>query len=425
MTAEIIAVGSELLSPDKLDTNSLFLARMLGERGILLSRKSVVGDDRPLLASEIRRARGASQLVILTGGLGPTLDDLTRDAASDATGRRLVRHESIVRDIERIFQRFGRPMARVNERQALILEGAEILPNPRGTAPGQWLEDDDGILVLLPGPPRELEPLFTEACLPRLERHASGSHFHTQCLRVAGIGESDLEQRIGPIYSAVPEVDTTILSSPGDIQILLRARAETQAAARAGAERLGDSIQSELGDTVYSLDGSSLHRTVARLLRQSGLLVATAESCTGGLVAAELSGIPSSSGYFAGGWVTYSEGSKRDWLGLDPALLEHPGAVSASAARSMAKAARLRAEEACGRTAIGISTTGYAGPTGGTEADPVGTVYFGISDQSGTHAYRRQLGRGRSRVRILAVRVALDLVRRRILGLEAGLKIVP
>lgn len=420
MQAEIIAVGSELLTPSKVDTNSLYLTRKLGERGILLARKSVVGDDRQLLATEIRRAREASDVVILTGGLGPTLDDLTRDAAADATGRSLVRHEWIVRDIEERFRRFNRPMAKVNERQAYVLEGAEILYNPRGTAPGQWLEDELGILVLLPGPPRELKPLFKEACMPLLERHVTQQRYFTQSLRVAGIGESDVEQRIGAIYSAESNVTTTILSSPGDIQIHLRGQANSEEDARAIAEALGDKIRAELEPAVYSLDGVPLDGTVARLLRGRGVKVGVAESCTGGLLAAKLTAIPGCSEYFAGGFVSYSDTAKSRWLGVEDGVLDGCGAVSAEVAVAMAVKARQRAVEALGGPAIGVSTTGYAGPGGGTGQCPVGTVFFGIADEKGSRVHRRQLGRGRNRVRALAVQIALELLRRRVLGLGAS-----
>ena len=415
MNAEIIAVGSELLTPTKVDTNSLFLTRKLGERGILLARKSVVGDDRQQLATEIRRAREAADIVILTGGLGPTLDDLTRDAAADATGLRLIRHEWIVKDIEERFRRFDRPMAKVNERQAYVLDGAEILHNPRGTAPGQWLQDGGRVLVLLPGPPRELKPLFSEACMPRLERLSPALKFHTCRLRVAGIGESDVEQRIGEIYSAESRVTTTILSAPGDIQIHLRAEAEAEEDARTIATSLAAKVRAELGDSVYSDDGAPLDETVAGLLRRRGIKVGVAESCTGGLLAAKLTAVPGSSDYFAGGFVSYSEAAKSVWLGVRDETLSTHGAVSAEVAREMAVRARTHALEAAGQPAIGVSTTGYAGPGGGTETDPVGTVYFGIADRDRARAVRRQLGRGRGRVRALATQIALELLRRTIL----------
>lgn len=417
MHAEIIAVGTELLSPSKVDTNSLYLARKLAERGILLARKSVVGDERDRLATEIRRAREASRVVILSGGLGPTLDDLTREAASDATGRDLVLHESIVGEIEQRFRALERPMAEVNKRQAYVLDGAEILPNPRGTAPGQWLEDGRGILVLLPGPPRELQPLFEAACLPRFDRHLPPHRFFTLTLRVAGIGESDVEQRIGPIYAAEGRVVTTILSAPGDIQIHLRAQADDEDTAREIATGLGDRIRAELGNRVYSVNGESLEATVAGILRDKGCHLAVAESITGGLLAGTLTALPGSSEFFAGGITSYASEAKRDWLGIDAATLSAAGAVSPEVAEAMAQAARRRAAGALGEPAVGVSTTGYAGPGGGTERDPVGTVYLGIADASGCRVHRRSLGKERNRVRALAVRTALELLRRRLLGM--------
>ena len=417
MKAEIIAVGSELLGAGRVDTNSLFLAGKLGERGILLARKCVVGDDRELLASEIARARKASEVVILTGGLGPTLDDLTREAASDATGRPLVKHQWIVREIEERFRQFRRPMASVNKRQAYVLDGAEALRNPRGTAPGQWLEDSRGILILLPGPPREMKPLFMEACLPRLESRVPDLSYFTLCLRVAGMGESDVEQRIGKIYSRAPGVVTTILSKPGDIQIHLRAQAGTAPKARLLAESVGSQIREALGHRVYSDDGSSLSVTVARHLREKCLRVAVAESCTGGLLAGKLTDAPGSSEYFAGGIVSYANEAKSRWLGVERDILESHGTVSAQSAESMAIAARNAAAETLGNPAIGVAVTGYAGPDGGTRTCPVGTVFFGIADGDSPRAIRRQLGRGRGRVRALAVQTALELLRRTVLGL--------
>ncbi|MYB54062.1 MAG: competence/damage-inducible protein A [Acidobacteriia bacterium] len=418
MQAEVIAVGSELLTPSKLDTNSLYLARKLSELGIALARKAVVGDDRASLAEEIRRARRTSDLVILSGGLGPTLDDLTREASSDATGRVLVLDESVVDDIRERFRRFKRPMAEVNRRQAYVLDGALKLDNPRGTAPGQWLEDDDGILILLPGPPRELEPMFAEACLPLLASHAPSQRFFTLVLRVAGIGESDLEQRIAPIYAPCTEIATTILSSPGDVQVHLRGQGNSDAEAQAAVQGLGEAIRSELGDAIYSEDGRPLAETVAALLARGGAKLAVAESCTGGLLAGALTAMAGSSDFFAGGVVSYCDSAKSGWLGVDESVLRSHGAVSQPVAVAMAAAARERAASTLGEPSIGLSVTGYAGPGGGTEADPVGTVYFAVADANGAHSARRLFGRGRTRVRTLAVQTALDVLRRRISGLE-------
>ncbi len=417
MNAAIIAVGSELLTPRRLDTNSLYITQKLGERGIEVVRKSVVGDDRARLSAEIRRAREAADVVVLSGGLGPTLDDLTRAAAADALGRELEFHESIAAGIAERFRRFNRAPAAVNNRQAYVLAGAEILENPRGTAPGQWFEDENGILILLPGPPRELEPLFEEACLPRFERRESPFRYFTHSMRAAGIGESDVDQRIGPIYSAEPRVATTILSAPGDIQIHLRARAGSEDEARAIAENLGAKIQAELGHAVYTLVDRPLEAVVAALLREKGIKLAAAESCTGGLLAGKITAVPGSSEFFAGSLVSYSDKAKIDWLGVDAAMLAARGAVSEPAAAAMAQAARARAAKALGGPALGVSVTGIAGPGGATEENPVGTVYFGIADDEGAAVKRRSLGGGRGRVRTLAVHTALEIVRRRVLGL--------
>ena len=417
MNAAIIAVGSELLTPRRLDTNSLYITQKLGERGIEVVRKSVVGDDRARLSAEIRRAREAADVVVLSGGLGPTLDDLTRAAAADALGRELEFHESIAAGIAERFRRFNRAPAAVNNRQAYVLAGAEILENPRGTAPGQWFEDENGILILLPGPPRELEPLFEEACLPRFESRESPFRYFTHSMRAAGIGEFDVDQRIGPIYSAEPRVATTILSAPGDIQIHLRARAGSEDEARAIAENLGAKIQAELGHAVYTLVDRPLEAVVAALLREKGIKLAAAESCTGGLLAGKITAVPGSSEFFAGSLVSYSDKAKIDWLGVDAAMLAARGAVSEPAAAAMAQAARARAAKALGGPALGVSVTGIAGPGGATEENPVGTVYFGIADDEGAAVKRRSLGGGRGRVRTLAVHTALEIVRRRVLDL--------
>lgn len=417
MNAAIIAVGSELLTPRRIDTNSLYLTQKLGERGIEVVHKSVVGDDCARLTAEIRRAREAVDVVVLSGGLGPTLDDLTRAAAADALGRELEFHDAIAAGIAERFRRFNRVPAAVNNRQAYVLAGAEILENPRGTAPGQWFEDENGILILLPGPPRELEPLFEEACLPRFDRRESPFRYFTHSMRAAGIGESDVDQRIGPIYSAEPRVATTILSAPGDIQIHLRARARSEDEARAIAENLGGKIQAELGHAVYTLVDQPLEAVVAALLREKGIKLAAAESCTGGLLAGKITAVPGSSEFFAGSLVSYSDKAKIDWLGVDAAMLAARGAVSEPAAAAMAQAARARAAKALGGPALGVSVTGIAGPGGASEENPVGTVYFGIADDEGAAVKRRSLGGGRGRVRTLAVHTALEIVRRRVLGL--------
>ena len=410
MTAEIIAVGSELLTPQRIDTNSLFLTRKLNERGIEVVRKSVVGDDRERLSEEIRRARQSSHLVVLTGGLGPTLDDVTRDAVREAVGRGLVYHERIVELIRERFLRRGRKMAEVNRRQGYILEGAEILDNPKGTAPGQWLEDEAGILILLPGPPRELEPMVDSECMPRLERIESPYQYFTIVMRVAGVPESELDERIGPIYSVEPEVATTILAAPGDIQIHLRARGSTVEQARAVAEPLAEKVEAELGDSIYTRGAESIEEIVGQRLRALGLTLAVAESCTGGLLAQRLTAVPGSSDYFVGGWVSYNESAKKAWLGVPEAVLAEHGAVSEETAAAMTMGAMRKAG-----SSVAVSITGLAGPDGGTDETPIGTVYIGVSGpEDEVEVFHRRFPGDRGFVRTLAVQTALEQLLRRL-----------
>jgi nicotinamide-nucleotide amidase len=413
VNAEIIAVGSELLTPRRTDTNSLFLTEKLNQLGFEVVRKTIVGDDRARLADELRQARGASDLVITTGGIGPTLDDLTREAASDALGRKLVFEPSIVEAIEERFQRFGRKMAEINKRQAYVLEGAEVLPNPNGTAPGQYLRDAQGILIILPGPPRELEPMFEEQCLPRLLKLESPDQYYTATLRIALLPESEVDERIGPIYSAEPRVATTILAAPGDIQVHLRARGGTVEEARRIAEALSLKVEAELGKPVYARSNEELVEVVARLFRERGLTLATAESCSGGILAQMITSLAGSSEYFRGGFVSYSEQAKIDTLGVPAEIIREHGVYSAETAEQMALAARRKLN-----TSLGVGITGVAGPDGGSEQAPVGTVFIALADDAGMQVVKRNLGGDRHRVRSMSALIALEMLRRRILGID-------
>ena len=410
MNAEIIAVGSELLTPRRIDTNSLYLTQKLNERGIEVVGKSVVGDDRDRLANEIRRARKSSGLIVMTGGLGPTLDDVSREAAADALGLELDFHQEIVDAIEARFRRRGRAMSENNRRQGYILRGAAILPNANGTAPGQWLHDDTGILVLLPGPPRELKPMFEGQCLPRLAQIATPYQYYTLSLRVTGLPESELDQRIAPIYSEEKRVATTILAAPGEIQIHLRARAATLEEARKIAESLGEKVEAELGSNVFTREDESMEQVIARLYRRRGMTLAAAESCTGGLLAEKITSVPGSSEYFLGGFVTYTEAAKTAWLGVRESTLQQHGAVSKQAAEEMARAVRAKAN-----ASVGVSTTGVAGPSGGTEQTPIGTVFIGVADEHGVEVTEIHVGGERDLVRQWAVQKAFDLIRRKAL----------
>ncbi|MFL6351617.1 MAG: competence/damage-inducible protein A [Bryobacteraceae bacterium] len=410
-TAEIIAVGSELLTPQHVDTNSLFITEHLNVLGVEVITKKVVGDDRARLADAIRMALDQYDVVVLSGGLGPTEDDVTRDAAAIALGRRLslsLEQESI---LVRRFRQINRPMAPNNLRQAYLIEGAEALANPNGSAPGQFVRVGRRALILLPGPPQELKAMMVNEVVPRLKPMLPPQVIKVRTFRITGIGESDLDAMIAPVYTKYKNPVTTVLSSPGDLFVKLRAFGKTQQEACALLREVGNPIAQLLGDRVYTENPEEpLEAVVGCLLRRHRARVATAESCTGGLVAARLTERPGSSDFFVAGFVTYTEAQKREVLGLKPELLERHTPVSEPVAAAMAEAAIART----GAT-YALSTTGYAGPDGGTPHDPVGTVYIGISGPSGTRVVRVRHGGDRSRVRTLATQSALDLLRRTLL----------
>ena len=413
MNAEIIAVGSELLTPQRTDTNSLYLTEKLNQIGYEVVRKTIIGDDRQRLADELRQARGSAELVITTGGIGPTLDDLTREAASDALGRELVFEQSALEAIEARFKAFNRPMAAINNQQAYLLQGAEMLPNPNGTAPGQYFRDEKGILIILPGPPREMRPMFEDQCLPRLLALGSPDQYFTASLRVALLGESEVDERIAPIYSTDPRVATTILAAPGDVQVHLRARAATTDEAREIAQALALKVAAELGHAVYAHENIDLVEIVARLFVERQLTLAVAESCTGGMLAERITALPGSSRYFHGGFVTYTEQAKIEVLGVPAETIQAHTVYSAETAEQMAIAARGKLH-----ASVGVGITGIAGPDGGTEKTPVGTVFIAIADQAGTKVTHRSMGGGRDRIREMASLIALEMLRRRILGIQ-------
>jgi nicotinamide-nucleotide amidase len=412
--AEIIAVGSELLTPEKIDTNSLFLTAQLNLLGIEVVRKSIVGDSRERLAAAVRDAR--SEVIVLCGGLGPTEDDLTREAVADALGRRLVFNETVCREIEARFRRFGRVMAERNRRQADVIGGADVLPNPRGTAPGQWVEDGHRVILLLPGPPSELKPLFTESCVPRLGAKYPPVAIRTRFWRIAGMGESSLDELIAPVYTRYANPVTTILAGGGEIQLHLRARCETASE----AERLLDEVTAHLepliGDRVYSRNGDPMEAVIGNMLRERGETLSVAESCTGGMVGARITAVPGSSDYFRGGFLVYTDAMKTQLLGVPTDVLEKHTAVSDAVACQLADRARLKAG-----TTWGVSVTGYAGPGGGTAQNPTGTVFIGVAGVDGVEARRFQFSpTSRELVRTFASHTALDLLRRRMLRIETS-----
>jgi len=406
MKAEIIAVGSELLTPDRMDTNSLFLTEELNKLGIEVVRKSIVGDHRDYLSAAFQEALGRVELVIASGGLGPTEDDLTRETVADLLGRKLHLNSAILHYIEGRFRQLGREMPPVNVRQAMVPEGAEVLENPRGSAPGLWIEDHGRWIALLPGPPRELKPMFQEQILPRLERRASGIRMFHRELRVAGMGESALEQRIKPIYTRYADVNTTILAAPGEIQIHLRIWTEDAARAQKTLDEISQSFELALTDRIFSQDGSSLEEVVANILTRNHATISAAESCTGGLLAQRLTSIPGSSSYFLGGVVCYSNELKTAWADVPPEILKSKGAVSSEVAIALADGIRRRV----GST-LGVGITGIAGPGGGSEEKPVGTVHVAISHEGSVKERGVRFPGDREAIRWHAAQLALDMVR--------------
>ena len=405
--AEIIAVGSELLTPSKVDTNSLFLTHELNALGVEVVRKSIVGDDRARLTGAIRDAMRDTRIVILTGGLGPTEDDVTRDAVSAATGRALVFSQEICDVIAERFRRFNRPMAEINKRQAYLIEGAEALPNPRGTAPGQWVVSDGCSILLLPGPPGELKPMFTNECAPRLRERLPKLVIRTRWLRVAGMGESDLDALIAPVYTRYTNPVTTILAAVGDVHVHLRARSDREDEAESLLDEVESQIAELLGDRIYSRGGASLEQVIGDLLMERGATLSVAESCTGGLVAMRVTSIPGSSRYFRGGFLTYTDEMKTSLLGIPPGLIAEHTAVSEPVAVAMADAAAKLTN-----STYAISVTGYAGPGGKAP----GLVYLGIAGGGKADVRRLQFSADRERVRALAAQMALDLLRRKLLA---------
>jgi nicotinamide-nucleotide amidase len=412
MEAEIIAVGSELLTPQRLDTNSLYLTDQLNALGVELITKSVVGDDRGRLADAVRRAAVRAQIVIVTGGLGPTEDDVTRDAVAEALGRGQRFDEGIGEQLEERFRRMNRKMSEVNKRQAYVIEGAEILPNDRGTAPGQWIDDSGASILLLPGPPHELKAMFAQQCLPRLESRVPKQVIRTLVMRVAGMPESDLDQLIAPVYKKYENPTTTILAAAGDIQVHLRARCETEGEALALLAEVAGPIEQLLGERIYSRNGDPMEVVIGELLRREQSTLAVAESCTGGLLAERITSVPGSSDYFLGGLVTYTRRTKMELLGVAESVLEATGAVSKETAEAMAAGAR----RVTGAT-YALSVTGVAGPGQGGESAPVGTVYVALAGPNGTRASHRQFLGDRDRIRQFSTQMAMDMLRRRLIGL--------
>lgn len=414
MTAEIIAIGSELLTPFFQDTNSLYLTEKLNELGVGVAFKTVVGDNRDHLILAARTAVGRADILIFMGGLGPTEDDLTRECVAAALGREIRRDPDLITELYKRFAKLRRHMPENNERQADVIDGAEVLPNAHGSAPGQWIElEHEGskrYIMLLPGPPHEIKPMFDGQCVPKLRERLPRQFIATRVLKVAMMGESDCDQRVAPIYKRFTDVQTTILAGAGEVQLRLSAQADSQEAAQARVDELAGLLEDELDDFVYSSQGESLEQIVGYFLQMRGANIAVAESCTGGMLGERITRVSGSSRYFVGGAIVYDNEMKTLFANVPPMVVAQHGAVSREVAAALAEGIR----EEC-RSSVGVGITGVAGPTGGTEEKPVGLVYVAVADGKRTEVVERKFTGDRDRIRWWATQQALDMVRRRLM----------
>ena len=407
-------MGSELLTPYRMDTNSLYLTEQLNQLGVEVIFKSVVGDNLRQLVAAAQHGLFRSDILIFSGGLGPTEDDLTREAVAEALGVTLRRDPEILARLEQRFADRGWKMSPNNAKQADVLDGATVLPNPNGTAPGQWISGQfDGrehIIVLLPGPPFELKGLFESEVRERLRAKVPPTHLFTRTLKVAMLGESAVDARVAPIYKRYPDVDTTILAGAGEIELHFRTRGTTLDAAQARADEVAELVEDELDDAVYSRNGESLEQIVSYWLQMRNATVAVAESCTGGLLAERITSISGSSRYFLGGAVVYSNQLKTEFAGVPEEMIHRHGAVSREVAAALAEGIRYRCE-----STFGVGITGVAGPSGGTSDKPVGLVFHAVASDTGTEIVQRTFPGDRKRIRRFASTMALDMLRKKLM----------
>lgn len=418
MIAEIIAVGSEMLTPHRQDTNSLYLTAGLNDLGVETAFKTIVGDNLRHLIDAAKIAIGRADIVIFSGGLGPTEDDLTREAAAAALDIELHPDPASLTALYKKFAARQMVMPPNNAKQADLLDGAVLLENKKGSAPGQFLDTTVNghrkIVILLPGPPSELKPLFDEACKPRLAASLPPRHLARRMLRMALIPESQVDARTAPIYKQYTDVETTILAGSAEIQLHFLSAKPTLAEAHARVDELTEKIEHEMDDAIFSSHGESLEEVVLLMLGMRHLTLATAESCTGGLLAERLTAVPNSSSAFIGGAVVYTTALKTAFAGVVKETIESKGAISEEVARELADGIRARTG-----ASIGISITGLAGPAGvasGPDAGkPIGRIYIGLADGRQTIVKELDLMGDRSRVRFWSTQHALELIRRHLL----------
>ncbi|MGB0122601.1 MAG: competence/damage-inducible protein A [Silvibacterium sp.] len=414
MNAEIIAIGSELLTPWRQDTNSLYVTEGLNRLGVTVTFKTIVGDRPKHLVDAVRTALRRTDIIVVMGGLGPTEDDLTREAVAEALKIGIKRNPDLIAQLYTRAAQRRMTMTRNNEKQADVIEGAVTLENPNGSASGQWLDTVFGehrkLVLLLPGPPSELKPMFDEQCVPRLRETLPRRFIATRVLKAALIAESQADARIAPIYTQFSDVETTILASLGDIQLNLVCSKPAMDLAQSRVDALAGRIEEELEDLIYSSQGETLEQIVLFYLEMRGATLSVAESCTGGLISERLTSISGSSRSFVGGAVAYSDELKSELANVPPSVLERHGAFSKETAQALAEGIRERCD-----TTLGVGVTGIAGPSGGTADKPVGLVYIGVSDGKKTDVVERRFTGDRNRIRSFAAQTALDLVRRKLM----------
>ena len=406
-TAEIIAIGSELLTPHRVDSNSLYLTKQLNSIGIEVGVKVVAGDDEGCLEQVVKVAIERSFLVIATGGLGPTEDDITKKVFARVLHRQMVLEEPILKDIKSRFLSRGLDMPANNARQALVPVGAKVLENPTGTAPGLWIEEGDCVVILLPGVPSEMKTIFENSCLSFLKQRSGNSRMFAKVLKTTGMAESQLDEKIAPIYTQYKNPVTTILASQGEVQIHLTGRGKTEKEAEILVNEVSDKMELVLGECIFSRGRESLEEIVGYYLLMRQKTLSIAESCTGGLISERITRVPGSSEYFLCGVTCYSNQSKINLAEIPPLVIEMNGAVSPEVAKSLAEEIR----EKTG-SSIGLGITGLAGPSGGSPEKPVGLVFIALATEATVECQKFQFGGDRERIRFWASQAALDMVRR-------------
>lgn len=412
MTAEILAVGTELLMGQIANTNAQYISGKLAELGINVYFHTVVGDNAARLEETLKRALNRSDIVITTGGLGPTKDDLTKETISKTMNRNLVLHEDILEDIKDFFAKKHRAMAEINIKQAYLPENSIVIPNPNGTAPGCIIEDGEKAVIMLPGPPKEMQPMVEETVFNYLKQK-TGVILVSKMLKIFGIGESDIETRLMDLIDSQSNPTIAPYASQGEVTVRVTARCINNDEASEMLSPVVDEIKRRLGAAVYSEDGQTLEKVVFGLLKENGLVLATAESCTGGTLAGRITDIPGSSEVFERAYVTYSNRAKVEDLGVSPDTLDKYGAVSRETALEMVNGLKQKTG-----ASVGVAITGIAGPGGGTEEKPVGLVFVAAYVKDKVICKKLELAGNRERIRNDACLHALDMIRRLILGIE-------